>query len=67
MSSGIQLAGGGALLQGLDSLIQKETKIPTKIIEDPMTAMVRGAGMVLENLDELHEVLVETEYLEPPK
>jgi len=28
---------------------------------------VRGAGMVLENLDELHEVLVETEYLEPPK
>ena len=67
MSSGIQMAGGGALLRGLDSLIQKETKIPTKIIEDPMTAMVRGAGMVLENLDELHEVLVETEYLEPPK
>jgi rod shape-determining protein MreB len=67
MASGIQLVGGGSLLRGLNNLIQKETKIPTKIIEDPMTAMVRGAGMVLENLDELEEVLVETEYLEPPK
>jgi rod shape-determining protein MreB len=67
MASGIQMAGGGSLLKGLNTLIQKETKIPTKIIEDPMTAMVRGAGMVLENLDDLEEVLVETEYLEPPK
>jgi len=67
MKSGIQLAGGGALLRGLNILIQKETKIPTKIIEDPMTAVVRGGGMVLENLDELYDVLVETEYLEPPK
>ena len=67
MVSGIQLAGGGALLRGLDALIQKETKIPTKIIEDPMTAVARGAGMVLENLDQLREVLVDTENLTPPK
>lgn len=67
MANGIYISGGGALLRGLDTLIQKETKIPTKIIEDPMTAVVRGAGMVLENLDELHEVLVETKELEPPK
>jgi len=67
MSKGIHLCGGGSLLQGLDILIQKETKIPTRIVEDPMTAVVRGAGMVLENLDELDEVLVETEFLEPPK
>jgi len=67
MASGIYLVGGGSLLKGLNTLIQKETKIPTKIIEDPMTAMVRGAGMVLENLDQLHEVLVETEELEPPR
>jgi len=66
MASGIQIAGGGALLRGLDTLIQKETKIPTKIIEEPMTTVVRGAGMVLENLDQLQEVLIETEYLEPP-
>jgi len=67
MVSGIQMAGGGSLLKGLAAFIQKETKIPTKVIEDPTTAVVRGAGMVLENLDQLHEVLVETEYLEPPK
>ena len=67
MSEGIHLAGGGALLRGLDVLIGKETKIPTKVIEDPLTAVVRGAGMVLENLAELKEVLVETDFLEPPK
>ena len=67
MGSGIYLAGGGSLLRGLDILIQKETKIPTKRVEDPMTAVVRGAGMVLEELDELRDVLVETEYLEPPR
>jgi rod shape-determining protein MreB len=67
MANGIYLSGGGALLRGLDALIQKETKILTKIIEDPMTAVVRGAGMVLEELDKLHEVLVETAELEPPK
>ncbi len=67
MGSGIHLAGGGSLLRGLDVLIQRETKIPTKRVEDPMTAVVRGAGMVLEELDELRDVLVETEYLEPPR
>jgi rod shape-determining protein MreB len=67
MSKGIYLAGGGSLLKGLDVLIQEEVKIPTKIIEDPMTAVVRGAGMVLEKLDELHEILAKTEQIEPPK
>ncbi len=67
MSEGIYLAGGGGLLSGLGILIAKETKIPTKIVEDPLTAVVRGVGAVLENLDELHKVLVETGYEEPPK
>ena len=67
MSRGICLAGGGALLRELDSLIRKRTKITTKIIDDPLTAVVRGAGIVLENLDELKEVLTDTACLEPPK
>jgi len=67
MTRGIYLTGGGSLLRGLDKLISEETKIPTKIIEDPLTTVARGAGMVLEKLDELREVLVETEEIEPPK
>jgi rod shape-determining protein MreB and related proteins len=67
MAKGIHLSGGGALLRELDVLIARETKIPTTAVEDPLTAVVRGAGLVLENLDELEEVLVETEDLEPPR
>ena len=67
MSKGIYLAGGGSLLRELDTLIQKETKIPTIVIDDPLTAVARGAGMVLEHLDQLREVLIRAEELEPPK
>jgi rod shape-determining protein MreB and related proteins len=67
MVSGIHFAGGTSLLRGMDILVAKETKMPTKLIEDPMTAVVRGAGMVLENLDSLEDVLLATEELEPPK
>lgn len=67
MQKGIILAGGGALLRNLDKLIEKETKIPTRITEDPLTAVVRGCGVVLENLDELHEVLVPAEELQAPR
>jgi rod shape-determining protein MreB and related proteins len=67
MKKGICLAGGGALLRGLDKLITKETKIPCYVMEDPMTAVARGAGLVLENLDEYHDVLVEIEELQPPR
>ncbi len=67
MSKGIFLAGGGSLLRGLDVLLTRETKVPTKIVDDPLTAVVRGAGISLENIDQLQEVLVESHEEEPPK
>jgi len=67
MKKGIHLTGGGSLLRGLDVLIAKEIKMSTKIIDDPVTAVARGAGMVLEDIDELREVLADTEELAPPK
>lgn len=50
MTNGIYLAGGGSLLRGLDVLISKETKMPCKIIDDPLTSVVRGSGIALENI-----------------
>lgn len=59
MTSGIYLVGGGALLRGIDTLINQATKMQVKIIEDPMTAVVRGGGIVLEDLDSYREALAQ--------
>lgn len=54
----IVLVGGGSLLRGLDELIHHETNLPVKVIDDPLTSVVRGCGMVLERIDELKPILV---------
>lgn len=54
----IALAGGGALIRGLDKLLSTETKLIVQSVDDPLTAVVRGCGMVLENLDQLRSVLI---------
>lgn len=55
---GIFLAGGGALLRGLDKKIAEETKLPVYVADDPLTTVVRGCGEVLNNLDLLSKVKV---------
>jgi rod shape-determining protein MreB len=58
MESGICMAGGGSLLHGLAERIADEVKLRVWVAEDPMTCVARGAGAVLEDLDNLRKVLV---------
>ena len=53
---GLVLAGGGALLRGLDKLLSEETGLPVHIAEDPLSAVAEGAGKVLSELEFLKKV-----------
>lgn len=57
IDQGITLAGGGALLRGLDRLINKETGMPVNIADSPLDCVAEGTGKVLEDIEKLHEVL----------
>ena len=53
---GMVLTGGGALLRDLDRLLMEETGLPVIVADDPLTCVVRGSGMALENMDKLASV-----------
>jgi rod shape-determining protein MreB len=55
---GIVMVGGGALLRGLDRLLSQETGMPVTLPDDPLSAVVLGAGRALEEIDTLKKVLV---------
>jgi rod shape-determining protein MreB len=59
VDKGIVLVGGGALLRNLDLLLREVTNLPITIVEDPLSAIARGAGMVLDNEKLLHTVTVQ--------
>ncbi len=67
MHRGIILAGGGALLRGLSTLIQEATGMPVSVAEDPLTAVARGTGVVVEDLENLKDVLVPAEFGKIPR
>ncbi len=57
IEQGITLTGGGALLRGLDKLINSKTKMPVNVAEDPLDCVAKGTGKVLENIDKLQDIL----------
>lgn len=57
---GIMLTGGGALLKGLDEKLRVETQLPVHVADEPLLAVVRGVGKVLENLSEYSDVLLKS-------
>ena len=64
---GLVLTGGGALLRGLDVMIQNVLKIPVYVAEDPLTAVARGTGIILDEFDSFKEVLLNTDDTSVPR
>jgi rod shape-determining protein MreB len=58
MQHGFTLSGGGALIKGLPALLSMQLKVPVHVAEDPLTAVARGTGIILEHYDDFRDVLV---------
>jgi rod shape-determining protein MreB len=67
MNRGIVLVGGGALIYGMSDILALTLKIPVTTADDPLTAVARGTGIVIENIDEYRDVLIEHDNELPPR
>lgn len=67
MYKGITLSGGGALLPGLGELLQKVLKIPVYVVDDPLSAVARGTGIILDDIPFYNEVLIYNQDELPPR
>jgi rod shape-determining protein MreB len=67
MHRGIVLSGGGALLTGFNTLLEGVLKIPVYVAEDPLTAVARGCGVVLDSLEQFREQLLSVTNDLPPR
>lgn len=59
MRQGVALTGGGALLKGLDVLLSEWLKVPVMVADDPLTAVARGTGVILENLEQHKDMFLD--------
>jgi len=67
MHRGIVLSGGGVLIQGLDALLQNILKIPVYMADDPLSAVARGTGIILEDFDIHKDILISIQDELPPR
>ena len=67
MRSGITLSGGGALIPGLDRLLQNVLKIPVYVVDDPLSSVARGTGVILDDISSYREVLLDNQDELPPR
>ncbi len=67
MHRGLVLSGGGALIRGFDKLLSDALKIPIYVAEDPLTAVARGTGVILDDFESFKEVLVNTDNVSVPR
>lgn len=67
MHRGIILSGGGALLSGLDKLLSNVLKIPVYVIDDPLSAVARGTGVILNDIKSYKDVLIGNQDEPPPR
>lgn len=67
MHNGIMLSGGGALLLGIDRLLQNMLRIPVYVVDDPLSAVARGTGIILDDMDNYREVLIGNQDELPPR
>jgi rod shape-determining protein MreB len=61
MQRGIHLSGGGALIPGLAPLLEHALQVPVIVVPDPLRAVIRGAGIVVENIELYGEILIDHE------
>lgn len=59
MQKGMTIAGGGALIRNLPELFEMQLKVPVTVADDPLTAVARGTGVILERLDTYQDILVQ--------
>lgn len=63
LSRGVHVVGGGAQINGIGELLQRVLSVPVHVSDDPLRAVVRGTGVVLENFDHYKEVLINDDEL----
>jgi len=67
MQRGVYLTGGGALIAGLDQILHDHLGLPVHVADDPLTAVARGTGVILEDIEKYNDILLVNEDDTPPQ